>query len=155
MATNKLGISNDTTNPDSRFEFLVVEPPPNPPPAPLGVQFTDQSLRGSGPAISSWLWNFGEGTASNDKDPLHRYAALGTYTVSLTVRTASGNDTELKTGYVVVDAIAPAARFTANTTSGPAHLTYENPGEHTVPLAVENAVARDAEVKPALIYVTN
>ena len=49
--------------------------------APLAVRFTDQS-RGR---ISSYHWNFGDGTESNDRNPVHEYGEQDTYIVTLTV----------------------------------------------------------------------
>jgi len=46
------------------------------------VQFTDIS-EGSG--IISWEWNFGDGTSSKDRNPLHQYSVKGCYTISLKV----------------------------------------------------------------------
>jgi len=49
--------------------------------APLTVNFTDQS-RGE---ITSWEWDFGDGSTSSQQHPSHTYTNLGSYTVSLTV----------------------------------------------------------------------
>lgn len=46
------------------------------------VKFTNQS---SGKAVS-YLWDFGDGTTSTEKDPLHVYAKSGYYTVKLTAK---------------------------------------------------------------------
>jgi PKD repeat protein len=40
-----------------------------------------------------YSWKFGDGTASSQKDPVHTYQRLGTYTVSLTFRNEAGSDT--------------------------------------------------------------
>ena len=51
----------------------------------------------------SWQWNFGDGSpVSNEKDPSHTYAEVGTYTVSLKVTGPLGSDTETKTDYITV-----------------------------------------------------
>ncbi|MCB9016582.1 MAG: carboxypeptidase regulatory-like domain-containing protein [Lentimicrobiaceae bacterium] len=52
--------------------------------------------------ITSWLWNFGDGTTSTLQNPSHTYNTAGTYNVSLTVNGASGSDTETKNGYITV-----------------------------------------------------
>jgi PKD repeat protein len=46
----------------------------------LDVQFTDISN-----AATSWSWNFGDGNTSTAQNPLHTYAAAGTYSVVLIV----------------------------------------------------------------------
>jgi len=86
--------------------------------APLTVNFSDLS---SGP-IASWLWNFGDGGASTSQNPSHTYSAGGTYTVSLTVTSATCNDTETKTGYIIILG-GPTAAFVGAPTSGSAPLT--------------------------------
>jgi PKD repeat protein len=48
----------------------------------LDVTFTDQS---TGPPITSWTWEFGDGTTSTLQNPVHTYAAAGVYPVRLTV----------------------------------------------------------------------
>ena len=50
------------------------------------IQFTDLSTN----APTSWLWNFGDGGTSTLQNPLYRYVAAGTYTVSLTATNANG-----------------------------------------------------------------
>jgi len=60
--------------------------------APLFVQFTDLTTPGRSP-ITAWLWSFGDGAESSEQDPFHLYQDAGTYTVSLTVTTADGEDT--------------------------------------------------------------
>jgi hypothetical protein len=66
----------------------------------LTVQFIDQSRPGSSPIVE-WYWEFGDGWASLDQNPVHTYPEPGTYTVSLTVTDASGLSATT-TGSVVV-----------------------------------------------------
>jgi subtilisin family serine protease/subtilisin-like proprotein convertase family protein len=40
--------------------------------------------------LTSWLWDFGDGTTSAEPSPRHRYAGEGTYTVTLTVSNDGG-----------------------------------------------------------------
>ena len=52
----------------------------------LANSFTDKSTIGCGGSVVSWLWNFGDGTATSTlQNPTHTYAAAGIYNVSLTV----------------------------------------------------------------------
>jgi serine protease len=62
----------------------------------LTVTFTDQSYDPDG-SIVSWDWDFGDGSSSAAQNPVHTYAASGTYAVTLTVtdnETATGNVTK-------------------------------------------------------------
>jgi PKD repeat protein len=81
--------------------------------SPLQVQFTDQSTG----TISSWSWNFGDGSTSSEKDPVHTYAQAGDYTVSLTVSGAGGNDTETMTNLIHVDQGVEPERLVVRITS--------------------------------------
>ncbi|MBK7946947.1 MAG: gliding motility-associated C-terminal domain-containing protein [Flavobacteriales bacterium] len=53
------------------------------------VQFTDNSSVISGPAISNWLWNFGDGTTSTLQNPVHSFDSPGDHTVTLVVYSAA------------------------------------------------------------------
>jgi len=90
-------------------------------PAPLTVRFTDTSTGNP----TAWLWSFGDGATSTERNATHTYTAAGTYTVNLTVENAAGSDSVVKANYITVTAapVAPAANFTANVTTGNAPLT--------------------------------
>jgi len=66
--------------------------------APLAVQFTDTS---SG-TPTQWLWDFGDGATSTERNPGHTYTAAGTYSVALTAANAAGSDTQTQTGSITV-----------------------------------------------------
>jgi len=66
--------------------------------APLQVTFTDQSLRNP----TSWFWDFGDGTTSDEQHPSHEYVDLGVYEVTLTASNAHGSDSETKPLYITV-----------------------------------------------------
>jgi PKD repeat protein len=57
-------------------------------PAPLTVHFTDLSTG----TITSYVWNFGDGGTSTERNPVHTFTAAGTYTVALTVSGPGGSD---------------------------------------------------------------
>ncbi|MFY9195675.1 MAG: PKD domain-containing protein, partial [Methanoculleus sp.] len=65
---------------------------------PLAVQFTDESIGD----ITSWSWDFGDGSTSTEQNPEHIYVSAGNYTVSLTVSNAYGFSTETKIDYITV-----------------------------------------------------
>ena len=65
---------------------------------PLTVQFVDASVGN----ITSWLWDFGDGSTSTEGSPSHTYMENGVYDVSLQVFGFSASDAETKTGFVRV-----------------------------------------------------
>ncbi|MEO8066988.1 MAG: PKD domain-containing protein [Flavobacteriales bacterium] len=62
------------------------------------VYFTDESTN----LPLSWNWDFGDTNGSTDQNPVHTYAAPGTYTVSLTATNNNGSDTDTQTGLIEV-----------------------------------------------------
>ncbi|WP_281425775.1 PKD domain-containing protein [Methanofollis formosanus] len=66
--------------------------------APLTVRFTDRSVGGP----TAWSWDFGDGTHSTERHPLHTYTEPGIYTVSLTIANSGGSDDLTRTGYIMV-----------------------------------------------------
>jgi len=91
--------------------------------APLAMNFINASTG----SITTYAWNFGDGTTSTAKAPNHVYSAAGVYTVSLTVTGSGGNNTKTIPNYVSVkvatgsDSAPPTAPSTltasASTTS--------------------------------------
>jgi PKD repeat protein len=57
--------------------------------APLPVQFTSEVRGGNGPL--RYVWDFGDGTASSEQNPLRQFVAGGTFPVTL--RVTAGTDT--------------------------------------------------------------
>ena len=55
----------------------------------LHVAFRDKSLYGP----TAWSWDFGDGSISTARSPVHTYDSPGTYTVHLTVSNDEGSDT--------------------------------------------------------------
>jgi PKD repeat protein len=92
--------------------------------APLDVMFTSHSIG----IVESWNWSFGDGTYSEDAQPVHTYTADGTYTVGLTEsNSACQNDTIVKKDFITVGVPKPTfqANFTVSPTSGMAPLTVK------------------------------
>jgi gliding motility-associated-like protein len=58
--------------------------------------------------VSSATWDFGDGNTSTDSNPIHTYAAAGTYTVSVTAVGASGTST--KTRDIVISVVPTATK---------------------------------------------
>ena len=79
-----------------------------------GTQFTDEStlLQNQG-TLTSWNWDFGDGTVLNSNNPTHTYTAPGTYPVSYTI-TSSVNCTDTYSTTVTVNPL-PTSAFTTTT----------------------------------------
>ncbi len=76
---------------------------------PLVVSFTNTSTYGV-----TYLWDFGDGTNSNQVNPTHTYYQSGTYNVMLTVTGPGGDiDIKIKTSVAIVHPRAEAY-FTVN-----------------------------------------
>jgi PKD repeat protein len=58
----------------------------------LACDFTDTSSPTDGDPITSWSWNFGDGSGSNVANPSHTFGADGTYTIDLFVADKDGTD---------------------------------------------------------------
>ncbi len=69
--------------------------------------------------INAWSWSFGDGDSSSLQNPTHTYAAVGTYSVTLTVSGPGGSESVTKT-VSIVD--GPVAAFTALPMGGIAPL---------------------------------
>lgn len=61
--------------------------------APLAVDFNGADSYDPDGTISTYLWNFGDGTQSNSVNPSHSYTQMGNYTASLTVTDNEGKST--------------------------------------------------------------
>jgi len=90
----------------------------------LSVDFTSTSTN-----ADSYAWDFGNGTSSNEQNPSAVYTTAGTYTVTLTVVNACGEDTMTQT--VTVAEGLPNAEFSINETSGCAPLMVRLTDETT------------------------
>jgi PKD repeat protein len=73
--------------------------------------FNDQSTGN----ITSYYWDFGDGTTSTLKNPTHIYTTPGTYTVTETVTGPGGNNTITGTNVITVfNSTAPNVTATPN-----------------------------------------
>lgn len=107
---------------------------------PLRVQFVDNSVATSGGTITSWEWDFGDGTTSTAQNPYHVYYNTGNYNVALKVTNSSGCFTLLvKPSFIrasngvkadfsasaPVNCKPPEAITFTNLTTGPGTVTYK------------------------------
>jgi PKD repeat protein len=68
------------------------------------VQFSDLSTDSGflgGGGVTSWSWDFGDSGTSTSSSPQHEYARSGNYTVRLTVKDSSGNETTVSKSITV------------------------------------------------------
>ncbi len=65
---------------------------------PLQVSFDNKSIG----IITSSMWDFGDGITSTEQNPSHSYNSEGNYTVSLTMTSETGTQTESKINYISV-----------------------------------------------------
>lgn len=88
----------------------------------LGVQFTDYSAG----SPTSWNWSFpgGNPSSSTQQHPFVAYNTPGTYSVSLVVTNANGNDTQTFTNFITISS-SPNAPPTSSsyTICGPVAVT--------------------------------
>lgn len=102
--------------------------------APFTANFSSAASTG---AITTYLWDFGDGTTSNQANPAHTYNAAGNYNVTLTVSTASGcNSVMSRASYIHV------ATFVAGITSVDASVCQG-----------QNVSFTDASTTPAVSWV--
>lgn len=88
----------------------------------LCIKYTEKVIAVAD-GIKEYTWDFGDGTISHDANPSHCYVNAGTYTVSLSVITATGCENKLvKPNYIEVYPV-PVADFTFS----PAHPTLLDP----------------------------
>jgi hypothetical protein len=85
---------------------------------PGTIHFNDNSTS-TNPSdpITSWSWNFGDGTISSSENPSHVFNNAGTFSVILTVTTDGGCTSNSISSPIVVHAYpSPAAGFNVNKT---------------------------------------
>jgi PKD repeat protein/uncharacterized protein YfaP (DUF2135 family) len=70
----------------------------------------------NGREITSWLWNFGDGTTATFQNPSHTYTSAGVYNVTLTVNNGNASDSEIKTGYINVSGASGSGNLTGMVT---------------------------------------
>jgi len=101
------------------------------------IPFTTQFADTSSNTPTSWLWSFGDGSSSTEKNPAHSYAAAGTYSVSLTATNEAGNNTNVASNYITANAVKT---YTMGTTKPAEDETVTTPGITATVTAVPTAV---------------
>jgi beta propeller repeat protein len=85
--------------------------------SPLSVAFTDNT---SG-QVDRWQWDFGDGTKTEEQNPLHNYESDGSYTVILTVNNPFQRNATRIVDFISVGSV-PVPQFSQDVSSGPAPL---------------------------------
>jgi PKD repeat protein len=113
---------------------IQAPPPGNTPPtanfgvtcAGLACTFSDSSTDAES-SIKAWQWNFGDGASATDQNPVHSYAAAGSYNATLTVTDSAGATDSITKP---VQPQAPTAELTctnATTAGGAATCSFTLP----------------------------
>ena len=72
------------------------------------IQFTDLSTG----TITEWIWDFGDGSTSTERNPLHHYTDTGFFTVTLTIKNNGCEATVIMPKYIYIN--PPVARYTVD-----------------------------------------
>jgi parallel beta-helix repeat protein len=123
-------ISPDSVEPIARFTASSFSGQ-----APFTVTFTGWS---SGPGkVTSYLWDFGDGTTSTEQKPSHTYTKGGNYTIKLTVTCPGGSNSMEKTDFISVTGSDADLTVTSISSLYPAI-------QNTVTATIENKGTMDA-----------
>ncbi len=135
--TATLSVTDDdgATGSDTATVTINTQPAGNQPPvanangpysgsAGVAISFSSSGSSDSDGSIVGFSWSFGDGTGSSQANPIHTYAAAGSYSVSLTVTDNGG-----ATGSDITSANVAAAPNQAPSadTNGPYSGTTGNP----------------------------
>lgn len=108
--------------------------------APLSVQFTSTSTGN----ITNYLWNFSDGTVSDQPNPQHSFAIAGTYNIFLTVTGPGGSSSVTRQLTVMSNATA-----TNTNTNTPIPPTPTNTATLAIPTETPtNTVIPPTDVAP-------
>ena len=83
--------------------------------APLSVAFANTTTG----SVTTWAWNFGDGTTSNVQSPTHVYSTPGSYTVVLSATGPGGTASKTAATAISVSAPAPVVDFSASAAPAP------------------------------------
>ncbi|MEP7258920.1 MAG: PKD domain-containing protein, partial [Flavitalea sp.] len=116
---------------------------------PINVTFTEYS-QSCNNSIVEWLWDFGDGTTSLVRNPVHAYTSAGIFTVTLTIKNGSGSTYQASNDVEIIGLPSPSVELGADTTvcegielvldAGNAGLTIDwSTGENTSAISVYDA----------------
>lgn len=102
--SNSVTVANDNNAPVADFSYDVNL---------LTVSLTDASSDSDG-QIVDWLWDLGDGNTSTEQNPVHTYAASGTYNISLVVTDDDGASNSVSSSVSVSDCVSDCGETYAN-----------------------------------------
>jgi PKD repeat protein len=109
---------------------------------PLQLVFTPTATNGT-----TYLWTFGDGTTSTEKQPIHTYAQRGTYTVNLQISNECGANTASATAVRVSTTELPTATQPFNID------IFPNPNTGTFTLVLQGKT--DASMRKGEVSIWN
>ena len=106
--------SSNNPMPSWRPKLTVIYSTCKVPPVSFTYSVVDRSVtfHQSTPGATACTWEFGDGTSSNDTNPVHTYSYFGNYKVSLTASNSCGSATYFET--IHVPCTEPSASFSYN-----------------------------------------
>jgi gliding motility-associated-like protein len=96
--------------------------------SPLNADFTDKSVSNAN-SITKWVWDFGDGTISNESNPSHAYTTAGTFGITLQVVNSFGCSNTINRKDVVQvlpNASAAFAVASEDICHSPAKVAFQN-----------------------------
>jgi gliding motility-associated-like protein len=93
---------------------------------PLSTPFANNTMIGSAP-ITTWLWDFGDGSIGSTQSPTHTYTTSGAKTVSLTATDANGCFSTVAKNALINPTQSHTADFTVSNPivcKGPTNQTF-------------------------------
>lgn len=127
---------------------------------PLVVNFNDMTVAGSG-TITSWLWDFGDGTTSTLQNPSHTYTSARNFNVTLQVRNSTGCVSTLTKTSLIQISTGVLAQFTNDnpqTCKAPVTINFQNQstGTGVVNYAWDFGDGNTSDlINPSHTYATN
>ncbi len=95
---------------------------------PLKVQFKDGSTTSNG-YISSWIWDFGDGVTSTDRNPSHTFTSAKNFNITLQTKTSNGCIATLTKPALIQISTGVMADFTNDnpqTCTAPVTINFQN-----------------------------
>ncbi len=114
---------------------------------PFTVRFSDSSSN----TPTSWLWSFGDGSSSTEKNPAHTYSTIGSYTVSLTSANDAGNSSKTAINYIIANAVKTDSTATTRQTPDETQQPGNTPDVTTVQTTAPAASSPSTSSFPYLI----